>query len=122
MADAISVSSGTLIAAGKVNGSKVYNLAGEHLGDIEDIMMDKVSGRAIYAVMSFGGFLGIGEKHHPLPWATLKYDMQKDGYVVDLDKQKLEGAPSYNHGGDFDWSRDYSRKVDSYYNVPAYWM
>lgn len=122
MADATTITTGNLIAAEKVNGSNVYNLAGEHLGSIEDIMMDKVSGRAIYAVMSFGGFLGMGEKHHPLPWATLKYDLEKDGYVVDLDKQKLEGAPTYDRDSDFDWSRDYSRKVDSYYNVPAYWM
>lgn len=122
MSDATTITTGQLIAANKVNGTNVYNLAGEHLGSIEDIMMDKVTGRAIYAVMSFGGFLGIGEMHHPLPWATLKYDVQKDGYVVDLDKRKLEGAPTYDHRDDFDWTRDYSRKVDTYYNVPYYWM
>ena len=79
--------SGTLIAAEKVNGTNVYNLAGDKLGSIDDIMIDKVSGRAIYAVMSFGGFLGMGEKFHPLPWAKLKYDAQKGGYVVNLDKK-----------------------------------
>src|SRR5580698_582637 len=78
-----------LIAAEKVNGTKVYNPAGETLGSMDDIMIDKVNGRAIYAVMSFGGFLGIGEKFHPLPWATLKYDAQKGGYVVNLDKEIL---------------------------------
>ena len=62
-----SITTGTLIAADKVNGTNVYNLAGDNLGSIDDIMIDKVSGRAIYAVMSFGGFLGMGAKFHPLP-------------------------------------------------------
>ncbi|MDI1286383.1 MAG: PRC-barrel domain-containing protein, partial [Reyranella sp.] len=66
-----SLSSHTLIPAEKVTGTNVYNPAGEKLGSVEDIMIDKVSGKAIYAVMSFGGFLGIGDRHHPLPWASL---------------------------------------------------
>jgi hypothetical protein len=111
-----------LIAADKVNGTSVYNPAGDNLGTIDDIMIDKASGRAIYAVMSFGGFLGMGEKFHPLPWATLKYDAQKGGYVVNLDKKMLEGAPYYDRGSEFTWTRDYGRKVDSYYNAPSYWM
>ena len=122
MAEATSITSGTLIAAEKVKGTDVYNRAGEKLGSVEDIMIDKVSGRAIYAVMSFGGFLGMGEKHHPLPWATLKYDTQKGGYVVNLDKKQLEGAPSYDRDSEFKWTPDYGRKVDSYYNVPSSWM
>jgi hypothetical protein len=85
-------------------------------------MIDKVSGRAIYAVMSFGGFLGMGEKYHPLPWATLKYDAQKGGYVVNLDKKLLEGAPNYDSRSEFKWTPDYGRRVDSYYKVPTYWM
>ena len=67
MSEIASITSGTLIAAEKVNGTNVYNLAGDKLGSIDDIMIDKVSGRAIYAVMSFGGFLGMGENFHPLP-------------------------------------------------------
>ena len=121
MAEATSITSGTLIAAEKVKGTDVYNRAGEKLGSVEDIMIDKVSGRAIYAVMSFGGFLGMGEKHHPLPWATLKYDTQKGGYVVNLDKKQLEGAPNYDRDSEFKWTPDYGRKVDSYYNVPSFW-
>ena len=122
MAEATSITSGTLIAAEKVKGTDVYNRAGEKLGSVEDIMIDKVSGRAIYAVMSFGGFLGMGEKHHPLPWATLKYDTQKGGYVVNLDKKQLEGAPSYDRDSEFKWTPEYGRKVDSYYKVPSFWM
>jgi hypothetical protein len=121
MSEATSITSGTLIAAGKVNGTAVYNLAGDTLGSIDDIMIDKVSGRAMYAVMAFGGFLGIGEKYHPLPWATLKYDEIRGGYVVDLDKERLEGAPNYDRDSHFDWTPDYGREVDSYYGVPTYW-
>ena len=67
MTEVTSITSRTLIAADKVKGTNVYNLAGDQLGSVEEIMIDKVSGRVIYAVMSFGGFLGMGEKHHPLP-------------------------------------------------------
>lgn len=111
----------TLINAEKVNGTSVYNLQGEKLGTVEDIMIDKVSGQAIYAVMSFGGFLGIGDKHHPLPWSTLKYDTSKEGYVVDLDKDMLRAAPTYDDNDSFAWTPDYGRRVDKYYDVPTYW-
>jgi sporulation protein YlmC with PRC-barrel domain len=122
IANAISITSGTLIAAEKVNGTSVYNLAGDKLGTVYDIMIDKVSGRAIYTVLSFGGFLGMGEKYYPLPWANLKYDAQQGGYVVNLDKKLLEGAPNYDRDSDFIWTPDYGRKVDSYYKAPSYWM
>ncbi len=115
------ITSGSLIAAEKVEGTNVYNLQGDKLGTVDDIMLDKVSGKAIYAIMSFGGFLGIGEKYHPLPWSTLKYDENKGGYIVNLDKKLLEGAPSYDIGGDFRWTPDYGRQVDKYYNAPSYW-
>ena len=110
-----------LIAAERVTGTDVYNLQGDRLGTVEDIMIDKVSGRAIYAVMSFGGFLGIGEKHHPLPWSTLKYDERRGGYVVALDRKVLEGAPTYDDAESFSWTPDYGRQVDKYYGVPTYW-
>ena len=120
-AQATSITTGNLIAAEKVSGTNVYDLAGEKLGSVDDIMIDKVSGRAIYAVLSFGGFLGMGEKHHPLPWATLKYDDRKGGYVVNLDKKQLEGAPTFDRTSEFKWTPDYGRKVDSYYKAPSYW-
>src|SRR4051794_36640331 len=67
----------TLISAEKVSGTDVYNTAGDSLGEVHDVMIDKVSGRVTYAVMSFGGFLGIGQKYHPLPWSSLVYDTDK---------------------------------------------
>ncbi len=122
MTDDASITTGTLIAADKVEGTNVYNLAGDKLGSVDDIMIDKVSGRAIYAVMSFGGFLGMGGKSHPLPWATLKYDNTKGGYVVNLDKKKLESAPNYDRGSNFKWTPDYGRSIDRYYEVPSNWL
>jgi hypothetical protein len=71
--------------------------------------------------MSFGGFLGIGEKYHPLPWSTLNYDESKGGYVVNLDKKMLERAPTYDMDEDFHWTPDYGRQVDRYYSAPTYW-
>jgi hypothetical protein len=119
MTEATAVTSGALIAATKVKGTIVYNMHGENLGSVEDIMIDKATGRAIYAVMSFGGFLGMAEKHHPLPWATLKYDTAKGGYLVNLDKKTLTEAPSYDRNSQFNWTPEYGRSVDGYYQTPS---
>ena len=120
MTDVTKITSGSLIAADQVNGTNVYNTAGDKLGSVDDIMIDKISGKAIYAVMSFGGFLGIGEKQHPLPWSALTYDEGKGGFVVNLDKKQLEGAPTIDNE-DFKWTSDYGRTVDKYYGAPTYW-
>jgi len=122
MVDVSSITSGALIAAEKVNGSTVYNLSGDKLGSVEDILIDKVSGQAVYALLSFGGFLGLGEKHHPLPWGILKYDGEKDGYVINLDKKKLQDSPDYEGGDNFVWTREYGEKVDHYYDFPRTWI
>lgn len=84
-----------LIAADKVEGTAIYDAKGEKMGSIHRIMIDKLTGKVDYAVMSFGGFLGIGDRYHPLPWAMLTYDEGLEGYVVNLTKEKLEHAPSY---------------------------
>jgi len=123
MDDVTSNVHGRLIAADKVSGTTVYNYAGDKLGGVESVMIDKLTGQVAYAILSFGGFLGIGDNHHPLPWRTLRYDRDKGGYVVDLDKKMLEGAPSYRTGEEVDWSTpEYGRRVDEYYKVPSYWM
>jgi PRC-barrel domain len=112
---------GRLISSNKVVGTAVYNRQGEHLGSIEGLMMDKYSGRVGYAVMSFGGFLGIGESYHPLPWRMLNYDPRQGGYVVDLDRRRLETAPSYAANGAPDWAdTSYGHRVDRYYGVTPY--
>jgi hypothetical protein len=119
MTEATMISSESLIAASKVKDTNVYNLSGEKLGSVEDIMIDKSTGRAIYALMSFGGFLGIEEKHHPLPWSTLNYDTEKSGYLVNLDKKMLADAPSYDRNAPFNWTPEYASQVDGYYKTPS---
>lgn len=107
-----------IISADRVEGTDVYNTAGDKLGSIEDIMIDKRSGQVRYAVMEFGGFLGMGTDRYPIPWNMLDYDTGKDGYVVPLDKAKLEGAPSYRDDADRpEYDEPYSRRVNSYYGV-----
>lgn len=82
-----------LIPAQRVNGASVFNQAGEKIGRIEDIALDKRSGKIAYAILSFGGFLGVGEKHQPLPWSVLNYDTEQRGYVVDITQEFLALAP-----------------------------
>jgi hypothetical protein len=112
-----------LISADKVEGTTVYNRQGEKLGSIHNIMIDKYSGKVAYAEMSFGGFLGIGDRYHPLPWSVLGYDTDKEGYVVDLTKKALEGAPSYSAQDRINWEDElWAREVHDYYKVPPFWL
>lgn len=87
---------GKLISADKVIGTAVYNAGGNRLGTIHSVMLHKISGRVAYAVMSFGGFLGIGERFHPLPWDVLTYDEDKGGYNIDKTEDQLRSAPHYS--------------------------
>ena len=110
-----------LIASDRVEGTSVYNRAGEKLGKIAHFMVEKRSGQVRYAVLSFGGFLGLGEEEYPLPWSMLKYDVGQEGYVVPLDRKQLEGAPAYERD-DFDYDdAEWRDRVHTYYNAPPYW-
>jgi hypothetical protein len=104
-----------LIASNKVEGTAVYNRDGEHLGSVYNFMVDKISGQVAYAVMSFGGFLGLGDSYHPLPWKALRYDIKLGGYVVDLDRDRLAGAPSYRSGDDPFADPAFGPKLTDYY-------
>jgi sporulation protein YlmC with PRC-barrel domain len=84
------------ILASKVTGTDVYNPQGEKIGHIEDIVLDKTSDQIMFAVVGFGGIIGIGEKFHPVPWSTLDYDKDMGGYVIAISKEKLEAAPAYD--------------------------
>jgi hypothetical protein len=112
----------SLISADKVEGTAVYNRQGEKLGTVQDIMIDKISGKVAYAVMSFGGFMGIGDRYHPLPWGVLTYDTQKGGYMVDLDRTTLERAPTYAGGETPDWgNRGWGEQLHQHYGARPYW-
>lgn len=108
----------SVISSDKVNGTDVYNPAGEKLGSIDCLMIDKISGKVRYAVMEFGGFLGMGTDRYPLPWDTLKYDIGMDGYVVTLAKEQLENGPKYEHNIVPHYNEEYGRRVNEYYGLP----
>jgi hypothetical protein len=111
-----------LIGSDKVEGTPVYRSNGERVGAIERVMIDKLSGKVAYAVMSFGGFMGIGEDYYPLPWSLLTYNPRLDGYEVDVSEQQLKGAPKYSKHESWDWSdRARERTVYAYYDVTPFW-
>ena len=91
------------------------------IGSISDLILSKDGKTVEGFVIGVGGFLGIGEKQHPLPWSVLTYDKEKEGFVVNLDKRKLENAPTLDPDDDFEWTPDYGRRVDNYYGAPTYW-
>jgi len=106
-----------LISSDKVEGTAVYNTEGEHLGSIYNVMINKETGQVAYAVMAFGGILGIGSDYHPLPWDQLTYDRAQGGYIVRLSKEQLEGSPVYARSEAERWDDpDYHRGIDAYYS------
>jgi len=113
---------GSLIGSDKVEGTPVYRSNGERIGQIERIMIDKISGKVAYAVMSFGGFMGIGEDYYPLPWSLLTYNPGFEGYEVNVSEQQLKGAPKYSKHESWDWAdKARGQKVYDYYGVGPYW-
>ncbi len=110
---------GTLIGSDKVEGTAVYGADSNKIGSIERVMIDKASGKVSYAVLGFGGFLGLGNDHYPLPWQSLKYDTRLGGYVTGVTERQLRGAPKY--GNDNEWNcgdLTRTRAVNDYYGVP----
>lgn len=116
-----------LITAERVKRTPVFNRAGERIGHVEDLSIDKISGQVVHALLSFGGFLGIGERFHPIPWGVLKYDVANHGYMVPLDKGQLEAAPSYckdeldAFGGEDHSYRDSLFAYYGRYGATPYW-
>lgn len=110
-----------LIASDKVIGTNVYDPAGKHIGTVERLILEKRSGRVSYAVLSFGGFLGIGHDHYPLPWQKLDYDTSLEGFRVDVSKEQVEGAPRYKSTDDYEWSDANGRRIYEYYGLTPYW-
>jgi hypothetical protein len=112
----------SLIGSDKVEGTPVMRSNGEKIGTIERVMIDKMTGKVAYAVMSFGGFLGIGEDYYPLPWSLLTYNPRLDGYEVNITEQQLKGAPKYSRHETWDWSsRERGQSLHDYYNAQPYW-
>src|SRR5712691_9282900 len=112
----------SLIASDRVEGTPVRRSDGTKIGTIERLMIDKHGGNVAYAVLNFDGFLGLGQKHLPIPWSRLTYDRTLGGYQLDLTDEELGRAPAFAADKDFDWG-DRSREVEihKYYRVPPYW-
>lgn len=109
----------SLISSSEVEGTSVYSPSGDSIGSIDHLMIEKVSGRVVYAVMTFGGFLGMGESHYPIPWNLLRYDTIKGGYVTNVTEQQLKDAPEFS---DDAWTnRDWETQVHRHYGAPNYW-
>lgn len=110
-----------LMGANTLVGNDVYNLKQEDLGDIKDIMLDMRTGRVSYAVVAFGGFLGMGEKFFAVPWQALKLDTENKRFTLDTDRERLEKAPGFDKDNwpnmsDISWQRD----IHSYYGTKPY--
>ena len=108
-----------LISSNDVEGTKVYGIDREHIGEIDHLMIDKLSGKVTYAVMSFGGFLGLGHSHYPIPWNALKYDTELEGFVTGITESRLNDAPEFT---DDSWSdRRWEENIHRHYDAPPYW-
>jgi len=112
-----------LISADKVQGTKLFTRSRERAGEIDDVMIDKISGHVAYAVAAFGGFLGLGETRRAIPWSVLHYDTELDGYVANVDDSVLKTAPNEiptddRYYRDINWNS----RIYTHFGVPPYWI
>ena len=108
-----------LISSEDVEGTEVYDMAGNHIGEVDHLMIDKVSGRVGYGVISFGGFMGLGHSHYPVPWGALKYDTSLGGFRTNISEKQLKDAPEFS---DDSWGdRDWEARTHKHYAAPQYW-
>jgi hypothetical protein len=111
-----------LIESGRVQGTAVYDRDGKPIGTVERMVIEKVSGRVAYVVISFGGFFALGENTHAIPWGTLKYDKGLGGYRTNITEEQVRGAPGFYREPNYDWSdRDRERELHDHYGVKYYW-
>lgn len=105
-----------LVASDRVEGARILNADGKKIGNVKRLMIDKVSGNVVYAVVCFGGFLGIGEEYFPLPWASMKYNSAVEAYelLTLMSDEELTKAPSFGVDKEFDWGNR-EREVDAYW-------
>jgi hypothetical protein len=111
-----------LIASDKVEGTSVRDSGANKVGTVERVMIDKRTGKVAYAVMSFGGFLGMGADYVSLPWHVLRYNEMLDAYELNVTEARLRGAPALTGGWDAGpVNRDWERNIHTYYGVDPYW-
>ncbi len=119
---AINNSTRRVLSASTITGDKVRNRAGEDLGTIEEIMLDVTSGEVAYAVISFGGFLGLGDKLFAVPWNSLELNAEAHEFLLDVDKNTLENAPGFDKDNWPDFAdQSFGSQVHEHYSQPVYW-
>ena len=107
------------ISSEDVHGTEVYGAGNKDIGEIDHLIIDKLSGRVTYAVISFGGFMGLGHSHYPVPWSTLNYDTSLGGFKTNITEQMLKDAPDFS---DDSWTdRDWETRTHRHYGAPEYW-
>jgi sporulation protein YlmC with PRC-barrel domain len=118
----MSATTSDAIRAKTVIGTSVKDPTGNKIGNIEDIVLDKLSNNIVFAIVGFGGFLGMGEKYHPIPWSSLKYDEREGGYMVNFSKEQLQAAPADSIDALVAGNAvAYRNKTYDYYKAPRYW-
>jgi hypothetical protein len=112
----------SLIGSDKVQGTNVYGADDKKIGVVQRVMIDKMSGKVAYAVIAFGGFLGLGEDYYPLPWPNLKYDTRLDSYRVGVTEDQLKDASKFSQSTDWNWAdRARDREIYDYYDTPLWY-
>jgi hypothetical protein len=120
MADATVHPDHKLISSEDVEGTSVYSPNRDEIGSIDHLMIDKVSGKISYAVMSFGGFISLGHSHYPIPWSSLRYDEGAEEFMTSLTEAQLRGAPVLRCDS---WQdRNWEDRVHRHYNAQPYWI
>lgn len=113
----------SLISSDRVEGMPVFDLHGKRIGKVERLMIDKLTGQIAYAILSFGGFLGIGEDHYPIPWSMLTYNEKPDGFQVEITEEELKNAPKIEPGENWEQTtRTRNQDVYDYWEVRYYWI
>src|SRR3989337_2168640 len=119
MTQATAHSDHRLISSEDVRGRNVFGIGPEVIGNIDHLLIERMSGRVAYAVISFGGFLGLAHRHYPIPWSALKYDKGLQGYRTDITEAQLRDAPDFRDDSLTD--RDWETRTHEHYAAPTYW-
>jgi sporulation protein YlmC with PRC-barrel domain len=113
-----------LIDSNRVEGTEVFDRDGKHIGTVKRLVIEKVSGRVAYTIVSFGGFLGMGSDTYTIPWNALSYDVRLGGFTTDITPDRLKEAPEFSRNaddGDYFTDRARESTLNDYYGSRYYW-
>jgi sporulation protein YlmC with PRC-barrel domain len=119
MAEAKAPFAKRFIDSDRVEGTTVYTLDGKNIGTIKRFVIERQSGRIAYVVMSFGGFLDLGQEAYTIPWAKLRYDVDLEGYQTDITESELRSAPRFDQAASLDQAQE--EELNAHFRIPPYW-